>query len=283
MDKDNVDTVEDSLKMHFDNFVTRILISIILIPSVIAAIFISEMIFYIFLIFFTTIATWEFYKMSNLKNNKIVFSLVFITINSPIIFSIFIIYLDYSNSLYFNVISGFFIAIFLLLKIFQLTKLIFEMDYFFWIYIIFFGFCVGLTPYILSNDQGHWHLLFLLSVIWITDTGSYMIGSFFGRHKLPAFLSEKKTVEGIIGGMFSGLVYSIFFLKYFHLSLSTLQLFLVVILIPITAVVGDLFESFLKRRSNIKDSSRIFLGHGGVLDRLDSVVPNVLMFYLISG
>ena len=269
--------------MHFDNFLTRILISIILIPSVIAALLLSEMIFYIFLIFFTIIASWELYNMSNLKNNKIVFLLIFITINFPIIFAISIIYLDYSNSLYFNVISGFSIAIFLLLKIFQRTKLFFEIDYFFWIYIVFFGFCVGLTPYILSNDQGHWHLLFLLSVIWITDTGSYMIGNFFGRHKLPAFLSQKKSVEGVIGGVFSGVVYSIFFLEYFHLSLSTLQFFLVVILIPTTAVIGDLFESFLKRRSNIKDSSRIFLGHGGVLDRLDSVAPNVGMFYLISG
>tara|TARA_B100001123_G_C15337360_1_gene1033366 strand:- start:389 stop:1084 length:696 start_codon:yes stop_codon:yes gene_type:complete len=229
------------------------------------------------------IASWEFYNMSNLKNNKIVLLVVFIAINFPIIFSISIIYLDYANSLYFNVILGFFVAIFLLLKIFQLTKLFFHIDWFFWIYIVFFGFCLGLIPYILSNDQGHWHLLFLLTIIWITDTGSYFVGNFLGRHKLPAFLSKKKSVEGVIGGVVSGVVYSIFFLKYFHLSLSTLQFFLVVILIPITAVAGDLFESFIKRRSNIKNSSKILLGHGGVLDRLDSMVPNVLMFYLISG
>ena len=60
-----------------------------------------------------------------------------------------------------------------------------------------------------------------------------------------------------------------------------MQLFLIIMTIPIMAVIGDLLESNLKRRAKIKDSSGIFLGHGGVIDRLDSVVPNILLFYLI--
>ncbi|MBO5788366.1 MAG: phosphatidate cytidylyltransferase, partial [Clostridia bacterium] len=112
---------------------------------------------------------------------------------------------------------------------------------------------------------------------WITDTGAYFVGVLFGKHKLCPELSPKKTVEGGLGGI---VVCSLAFLVFgFLVSLFTpltphyLMLALYAILISIVSQVGDLFMSKLKREQGIKDFGNLFPGHGGVLDRFDSMIP----------
>lgn len=125
--------------------------------------------------------------------------------------------------------------------------------------------------------------LFLFIVIWTYDTFAYFIGSLIGKHKLFERLSPKKTWEGMIGGM---LITTALMAFVFPLLIPLPLVFILAgtILIIIAATYGDLFESLLKRKAGIKDSGTIFPGHGGVLDRFDSVffaAPVFLVFCLI--
>ena len=265
--------------MDFENIKSRLLITVVFLPLTVLALFLNNIIFYVFLFSFYGIIVWEFHKISDIRNNKFIFIFIVFLIFVPTLLSVvFQIFFD-SNFTYVNFILLFILFFILIYKrYFNKTK---NLDYFFWFYCISFGYCLSFIPHIISPEFGRWHFLFLLLIIWITDTGAFIIGNLFGKIKLAPLISQNKTVEGTIGGLIFGFIFGFIFNRYFHFSLSDLQLFLIIMTIPIMAVIGDLLESNLKRRAKIKDSSGIFLGHGGVIDRLDSVVPNILLFYLI--
>lgn len=112
--------------------------------------------------------------------------------------------------------------------------------------------------------------LWMLSLIWATDSGAYFSGKTIGGPKLAPQFSPNKTWAGLIGGMACATLVSAGFVFWSGLPV------LIIILAPILAVVaqlGDLFESWLKRRADVKDSSNLFPGHGGALDRLDGLLP----------
>jgi len=120
-------------------------------------------------------------------------------------------------------------------------------------------------------------LLYVLMVVWSFDTFAYMVGSWFGKHLLIPHISPKKTWEGLLGGYVFTMLGIILFatlnkVKFFpeFLFESSVIMFL--------ALMGDLFESKLKRRAGVKDSGSLLPGHGGVLDRLDSLLM-VSLFY----
>ena len=132
-----------------------------------------------------------------------------------------------------------------------------------------------------GQPNGHRWLLCALMVVWAADTGAYFSGRKFGRHKLAPKISPNKTVEGLIGGMLlaviTGVVLSLF------AGATTAQLpavALVSLLAGLLSVVGDLFESLLKRHAGVKDSGALIPGHGGVLDRLDGVLAALPAFAL---
>lgn len=123
--------------------------------------------------------------------------------------------------------------------------------------------------------KGGAFLLILLVGIWANDTGAYIVGSKFGRRKLFPKLSPKKSWEGFFGGMlFSVLAVAIVYaLQHKGLSLKQDWFVLVIgVLISVFATWGDLFESMLKRNAGVKDSGAIIPGHGGILDRIDSIL-----------
>lgn len=121
-------------------------------------------------------------------------------------------------------------------------------------------------------------LAFLLT--WSTDTGAYFIGCRFGRHKLAPRISPKKTIEGAFGGLLVtliiGYIYSLFF---FDISVTKLLLFL--LLSSCVAQAGDLIESAFKRWAGVKDSGKVLPGHGGVLDRFDSMLVVAPLVYFL--
>jgi len=125
--------------------------------------------------------------------------------------------------------------------------------------------------------------MFVIGVIWSYDTFAYFSGLLFGKNKLCERISPKKTWEGLIGGLImSSLIFVAFVL--FGLQIPLLYGLGAVITIIISATLGDLFESILKRKVDIKDSGNILPGHGGVLDRFDSVffaVPVFIVYWLI--
>lgn len=126
------------------------------------------------------------------------------------------------------------------------------------------------------NNPG---LLFLvLLVIWATDSGAYLIGRKIGKTKLAPAISPNKTIEGSLGGTIVASSLAFVYLLYFPIGDSLLSTFLLMVIISITGQVGDLLESKIKREYHTKDSGKLLPGHGGILDRFDSLllVLNVL-------
>jgi len=129
-------------------------------------------------------------------------------------------------------------------------------------------------------------LISIFVLIWTNDTFAYLVGKSIGKHKLFERISPKKTIEGFIGGIVFAVIASYFISKYF-LMLPEKNIFIWFIIASIVGVfgtIGDLVESKFKRIAGIKDSGNIMPGHGGILDRLDSVIfvaPIIFLFYQI--
>jgi len=139
-------------------------------------------------------------------------------------------------------------------------------------------------------------LVFLLSsmaLVWIADIGAYFVGKAFGKRKLAIQISPGKSVEGALGGLL--LCYGYALLCVFYLPFeSTLfgawairfgwaPMFLMVTVLVAFSIFGDLFESQLKRLAGVKDSSHLLPGHGGVLDRVDALIPTMPIAALLAG
>lgn len=146
-------------------------------------------------------------------------------------------------------------------------------------------FYLGLTyvalPFALINVVVHYHgwytyeiLLGLMVIIWASDTGAYFAGVRFGKRKLFERISPKKSWEGAIGGAITALGMSILFSR-FYTGLEPWQWISVAIIVVIAGTYGDLVESMFKRTMQIKDSGTSIPGHGGFLDRFDSLILSV--------
>lgn len=132
------------------------------------------------------------------------------------------------------------------------------------------------------NEFGAEYLLFSMALVWAIDTGAYFSGRRFGKHKLAVHVSPGKTWEGVFGGVLLTFIFAVIVLNLLlpELSYSMYAFAVVLSLIAAFSVYGDLFESVLKRQVDLKDSGRILPGHGGVLDRIDSLIIAAPMLYL---
>jgi phosphatidate cytidylyltransferase len=133
---------------------------------------------------------------------------------------------------------------------------------------------------IISLENGRFLLLLAVGIIVLADVGGYIVGKTFGRHKLAPTISPGKTWEGLFGGMVLQ-VLLVLLLTLIFTDINLLNLCLLVFPVAICSVIGDLFESMLKRQRGVKDSSNLLPGHGGFLDRLDGVMPALPMFFII--
>lgn len=115
------------------------------------------------------------------------------------------------------------------------------------------------------------------------DVGAYFFGFFFGKHKLNPRVSPKKTVEGAVGGWFVGMSLSILFACFFIEGLNDVGLIVLSIILPIVSQIGDLSFSLLKRHYQAKDFGSLFPGHGGMLDRVDSLLFCLIVVYGFIG
>jgi phosphatidate cytidylyltransferase len=125
----------------------------------------------------------------------------------------------------------------------------------------------------------------LFVLIWVNDTMAYVVGKSIGKKKLFERISPKKTIEGFIGGLSFSVLTSFFIATNFiHQPIS--QWVFIALIVAVFGTLGDLIESKFKRVARVKDSGRIMPGHGGILDRLDSIIfagPFVFLFYQISN
>lgn len=128
------------------------------------------------------------------------------------------------------------------------------------------------------SEQGPNLLVYLLCLVWATDIGAYFAGKIVGKHRLIPKVSPGKTIEGVLGGLGLAFVVVGVGVAFFHPSHVILWFVQAFVLIVIS-IVGDLFISMLKRRCHVKDTGHLLPGHGGVLDRLDSLIATLPFFY----
>jgi phosphatidate cytidylyltransferase len=150
--------------------------------------------------------------------------------------------------------------------------------------------CLGLlyVPFLLGHffwlwqlPQGRYWLLWFLLIIFAGDTGAYYSGRWFGVKKLYPQVSPGKTVAGALGGLAASLAAGLGFGLWLDLPASLTGLFCLTLVMAIVGQFGDLFESMVKRRAQVKDASGLLPGHGGLLDRLDSLTfTGAVLFYL---
>ncbi|OHC64955.1 MAG: hypothetical protein A3H93_15655 [Rhodocyclales bacterium RIFCSPLOWO2_02_FULL_63_24] len=130
-----------------------------------------------------------------------------------------------------------------------------------------------------------WLMLAVMALVWVADISAYFAGRAFGRHKLAPTISPGKTWEGVAGAVIGVLIYGGIVLSFSPLTgkipLGLPLLGLLLILLTAVSVMGDLFESLLKRQTGIKDSSNLLPGHGGVLDRIDALTSTLPLAALI--
>lgn len=146
---------------------------------------------------------------------------------------------------------------------------------------------VGIGFYYLIETRlsGIEYVIYALMVIWTTDSGAYFVGRKIGKRKLWPEISPNKTVEGFVGGILSAVIFACVF-QYFYAITSTYAILVgVTIVASIIGQLGDLVESALKRHYAVKDSGKLLPGHGGILDRFDSllfVLPLLHFLHFVS-
>lgn len=147
---------------------------------------------------------------------------------------------------------------------------------------IFFPFAILLK----MMDLSGWVLSIVLFITWLSDTGGFIFGKFFGRHRIRFLSSPNKTIEGYIGSIIFGyttgyilyLVQKVFSL---YIEFSLFQFFIITTAVVTSAIIGDLSESTFKRWAHLKDSGEFLPGHGGFFDRFDSVIYTIPVYYVI--
>ena len=269
------------------NLLLRTLTGLVYVTVIIAGITVSS---YSFLVLFSTISAlclWEFYHLIqtqkqtkiNLWYNSLGGSLLFVSawlyvagIVSPVIFLSYLIY----------------IALVFVMELYKKQPdPIMHSAY------IFLGQCYIALPLALLNrlafrageggeNQYSWTFILALFVfIWINDTGAYLIGSQFGKHRLFERISPKKSWEGFFGGLFFAIVSSLVFAR-FEPEIPYYHWAGLAIVIAMFGTWGDLIESLIKRTLGVKDSGKTLPGHGGFLDRFDSLLLAIyaMLFYV---
>lgn len=143
------------------------------------------------------------------------------------------------------------------------------------------------------HELGLVFLLTTMALVWVADIGAYFVGKAFGKRKLAAQISPGKSIEGAIGGLL--LCYGYALLCVFYLPFEStifgawairfgwVPMFVMVTVLTAFSIFGDLFESQLKRMAGVKDSSHLLPGHGGVLDRVDALIPTMPIAALLAG
>ena len=142
----------------------------------------------------------------------------------------------------------------------------------------------GLSPAIEGADSlGRNWLLFVLAGTSASDTGAYAVGRLIGRHRMTPTLSPSKTWEGATGGLVASAAAMLAVGALFELGVAFWQHAIAAVTVAVVAQLGDLFESLLKRRADVKDSGSIMPGHGGLLDRIDSILFALpAVYYLLT-
>jgi phosphatidate cytidylyltransferase len=151
------------------------------------------------------------------------------------------------------------------------------------VYLGAFGGTIAALRVLDPGDEGAWRMVLILAVIMVADTFAFFVGHAWGGRRLAPTISPGKTVEGALGGLLGGVVGAVSVRAIGLPDLPLPHAIVLGLVVAAMGIVGDLFESLLKRWAGVKDSGRLFPGHGGMLDRLDSLLfgAPVLYYYFL--
>ena len=247
------------------NFGLRLASGLTLIFIFVYTLIYSDLLFLILMFIASALAFYELVKMQQLKFILILFNILLI---------IFLYLISSYNLQFFTFIIIFLFCFMFPLIPFLKTKVIFlNLTPGFYISSFFISLIILIPDY---------RLLVLQTFIgiWAVDTGGYLFGKSLGKHKIFPVTSPKKTFEGLFGSL-ALLLFIQSFSWYFFNIFSAIELLAISILIFVGSIYGDYFESFLKRKYNIKDSGSLIPGHGGLLDRLDSAIYTIPLITIL--
>ncbi|MDC3387897.1 phosphatidate cytidylyltransferase [Flavobacteriaceae bacterium] len=252
---------------------TRAISGIVYIGILLCSIFINNnsYLFGTLMFLFAGISCWEFNNLIKVKNYRAYFQLVIVAY-----FTFLAIDESNSSQTIFIVLglATIITHLFLTFNLFKLRRINHKSiihQQLPLLYIILPFSLITLIPSIIKNTYNPYIILGVLLIIWSNDTFAYLIGKKFGKRKLFEKISPKKTIEGFIGGLTAGIIVAIIL----ALNTNSLNIFnwvVLSIIISIFGSIGDLVASKFKREAKIKDSSNLIPGHGGFLDRLDSLI-----------
>jgi phosphatidate cytidylyltransferase len=277
------------------NLVQRTITGVIFITLLIGSVLLSPVTVCILFFVITMLSVLEFYKL--VATEKIKPQIILGTFISLIIF-IYLSYItqpwyraDFTTDIDITFKTPFIIALlFFMIFIFELFRksehpflnIALTMTGIIYVAVPFSLFAsIGMHPG--NGEKYNTHLVLgFLYLLWANDTGAYVIGSKFGKHHLFERISPKKTWEGCLGGAATALL-TAYIISLFFSEMKLADWMAIAMIIVITGTLGDLIESMLKRSLNIKDSGKIFPGHGGMLDRFDGLLGAApfVFFYLM--
>ena len=261
--------------MNKKNFLNRSLIALIYSSIFLICLFYNSTSFGVLGIIITVLVIREFSRICNLSITKSIFGIFFyftLTFLSEYISNFIFILLGISilTNIYllFNLIMN---KSFRFKKIPSLLLLLFHITL-----SLFFLFQLP----ILNNSYDPIYILFLLIIVWTSDSAGYFFGIKFGKRKLMKSISPKKTIEGLAASLFFSMIISLIF-GYITEYKNLIEIVVIGIFISVLGSIGDLIESKFKRQSGVKDSGNLLKSHGGLYDRLDSLLFTAPFIYLL--
>lgn len=253
----------------------RIVISVIAIPALLFLYYYGKLPLLLFFCLLSGLAAYELYKMCRNKGIDIMISAVPLSVMAT-----------YCTAMYNLQWIGIYLFVCMILIGFEdvfKNKLEGSFSRFsavMWI-ILYCGVSFGFALRIHTLPNGKYLLPVLAVLIWVTDSFAYFIGMAIGKHRGYFKASPKKSIEGFIGGFVFCLIFAVLAHYLMPDKINTPFAIIMALVVGIIGQYGDLFESIIKRHFEVKDSSNLIPGHGGVLDRFDSFILSAPVFYII--
>ena len=272
-----------------NNTIVRILVGIIGIPLILAFILLGDHIFLIMCVVLSFFCMNEFYNLFEKPKKEPSFltkwfggvsfhKIVFLLISSLIVVCF---YLQKFN---FVLILYFIMFVYLIIDEVVKTDKHFEAIGSWMLSIVYISTPFGLLSLMDSHKfldiYGANYAIICLVFVWVSDTFAFFGGKLFGKHLLAASISPKKTWEGSVSGFLFTLIAGVILKIYWKMDFSYEHVLMISVIVGVFAQIGDLFESHLKRTVKVKDSSNLIPGHGGFLDRFDSILFSVPALYI---
>jgi len=255
-------------------FFIRSIFGILYATTLVSATYYSKNTFYLLFFIIMLLCLKEFKALVSLKSNWIYFTAVFLFVSFTNYFSG---YINYSFIILSAVIP--FVTQFINPKITkeELSNFLLSILY------VVLPFCLLILIPFVNGSFNPKILIGVYILIWANDSFAYLVGKSIGKHKLIEKISPNKTIEGFLGGLLATYAIGYLIAMQYH-DLNKLQWFIIANISGIFGVMGDLVESKFKRLAGVKDSANIIPGHGGFLDRLDSIIfvaPFIYIFLLL--